>query len=265
MQHRLHVIGNAQSDEEYGEFIERCDDLHAELTKERGKNHYSFAELEENDAEVKKLKSWLSRIQTRDFFRFARTKGSGRFRRRGKGFFPLRNRSYESGSRARKMPERSEESLESAEVRAKTGQPEWAGSLPWLGLQERQRSAVWRVLPPIAVGHALSVGVIVALVAVIHATIPYQETSSDCGGSQFGLLVRTPRKRSFRLFAPARGRCTGDFLRSNRVVASGATFRVSADLLTSLRPSDNDRTIERSRENSLHQSPLTENAPAVSI
>ena len=52
-----------------------------------------------------------------------------------------------------------------------------------LGLQERQRSAVWRVLPPIAVGHALSVGVIVALVAVIHATIPYQETSSDCGGS----------------------------------------------------------------------------------
>lgn len=123
---------NAQSNEEYGEFIERCDDLHAELTKERGKNHYSFAELEENDAEVKKLKSWLSRIQTRDFFRFARTKGSGRFRRRGKGFFPLRNRSYESGSRARKMPERSEESLESAEVRAKTGQPEWAGSLPWL-------------------------------------------------------------------------------------------------------------------------------------
>ena len=59
---------NAQSDEEYREFIERCDDLHAELTKERGKNHYSFAELEENDAEVKKLRSWLSRIQTRDFF-----------------------------------------------------------------------------------------------------------------------------------------------------------------------------------------------------
>ena len=58
------------------------------------------------------------------------------------------------------------------------------------------------------------------------------------GFSQFGLLVGTPRKRSFRLFAPARGRCTGDFLRSNRVVASGATFRVSADLLTSPRPSD---------------------------
>ena len=43
-----------------------------------------------------------------------------------------------------------------------------------LGLQEQRRSAVWRALPPIAVGHALSVGLIVALVALIHASIPYQ-------------------------------------------------------------------------------------------
>jgi hypothetical protein len=41
-----------------------------------------------------------------------------------------------------------------------------------LGLQEQRRSAVWRALPPIAVGHAVSVGLIVALVALIHATIP---------------------------------------------------------------------------------------------
>ena len=43
-----------------------------------------------------------------------------------------------------------------------------------LGLQEQRRSAVWSALPPIAVGHALSVGLIVALVALIHASIPYQ-------------------------------------------------------------------------------------------
>ena len=43
-----------------------------------------------------------------------------------------------------------------------------------LGLQERQRSAVWRALPPIAVGHALSVGLIVALVALVHASISYE-------------------------------------------------------------------------------------------
>ncbi len=43
-----------------------------------------------------------------------------------------------------------------------------------LGLQEQRRSAVWNALPPIAVGHALSVGLVVALIALIHASIPYQ-------------------------------------------------------------------------------------------
>lgn len=43
-----------------------------------------------------------------------------------------------------------------------------------LGLQEQRRAAVWNALPPIAVGHALSVGLVVALVALIHASIPYQ-------------------------------------------------------------------------------------------
>src|SRR5437588_6937492 len=36
-----------------------------------------------------------------------------------------------------------------------------------LGLQERQRKAVLSALPPIALGHALSVGLIVALVGVL--------------------------------------------------------------------------------------------------
>ena len=43
-----------------------------------------------------------------------------------------------------------------------------------LGLQEQRRSAVWNALPPIAVGHALSVGLVFALVALIHASIPYR-------------------------------------------------------------------------------------------
>jgi hypothetical protein len=43
-----------------------------------------------------------------------------------------------------------------------------------LGLQEQRRSAVWHALPPIAVGHALSVGLVVVLVALIHASIPYE-------------------------------------------------------------------------------------------
>ena len=43
-----------------------------------------------------------------------------------------------------------------------------------LGLQEQRRSAVWSALPPIAVGHALSVGLVVALVVVIRASISYE-------------------------------------------------------------------------------------------
>jgi hypothetical protein len=41
-----------------------------------------------------------------------------------------------------------------------------------LGLQERCRMAVWKALPPIAFGHALSVGAVIALVALLHASIP---------------------------------------------------------------------------------------------
>ena len=48
------------------------------------------------------------------------------------------------------------------------------------GLQEQRRSAVWNALPPIAVGHALSAGLVVALVALIHASI----FSHACVGSQ---------------------------------------------------------------------------------
>lgn len=46
-----------------------------------------------------------------------------------------------------------------------------------LGLQEQRRSAVWRALPPIAVGHALSVGLIVALAAAIHQNIGHDALS----------------------------------------------------------------------------------------
>lgn len=53
-------------DEEYAELIERCQGLLAELEKETKKKKFTFAELEENEDELKKLESWLSRIQIRD-------------------------------------------------------------------------------------------------------------------------------------------------------------------------------------------------------
>lgn len=58
-----------QAEEEYQEFLGRCKDFHEELAYERKKDHYSFAELEENEAELGKLRAWLQAIAQRDFFR----------------------------------------------------------------------------------------------------------------------------------------------------------------------------------------------------
>jgi hypothetical protein len=58
----------AQMDDEYGEFLEQCGEFHAELAKERAKRHLTFGELEENDVDLNKLKSWLPKLYARDFF-----------------------------------------------------------------------------------------------------------------------------------------------------------------------------------------------------
>jgi hypothetical protein len=41
-----------------------------------------------------------------------------------------------------------------------------------LGLQEQKRAAVLRALPPIALGHALSIGIIIALVLLARISVP---------------------------------------------------------------------------------------------
>jgi hypothetical protein len=58
-----------QADEEYQEFLGQCRDFHEELAKERKACHFTFAELEENEVELAKLRSWLPKIHQRDFFR----------------------------------------------------------------------------------------------------------------------------------------------------------------------------------------------------
>lgn len=58
----------AQMEDEYGEFLEQCGEFHAELAKEREKRHLTYGELEENDADLSKLKSWLPKLFLRDFF-----------------------------------------------------------------------------------------------------------------------------------------------------------------------------------------------------
>ncbi|HWR23518.1 MAG TPA: Chromate resistance protein ChrB [Feifaniaceae bacterium] len=55
-------------DDEYRELLEQCDDLIRELEKESGLGKFSFAELEENEAEFQKLDDWHQRIMRRDFY-----------------------------------------------------------------------------------------------------------------------------------------------------------------------------------------------------
>ena len=43
-----------------------------------------------------------------------------------------------------------------------------------LGLQEQRRAAVFRALPPIALGHALSIGIIIAVVLLARVTVPHR-------------------------------------------------------------------------------------------
>jgi len=64
------VVGRfkADRDEEYGEFLDKCKDFEAEIAKETAAEHFTYAELEENDVDLKKLQSWLEKIQKLDFY-----------------------------------------------------------------------------------------------------------------------------------------------------------------------------------------------------
>jgi hypothetical protein len=53
--------------EEYAELKEQCADFLAEIEKETKRQNFSFAEFEENEADLEKLALWFGRVQQRDF------------------------------------------------------------------------------------------------------------------------------------------------------------------------------------------------------
>lgn len=59
---------NAARDAEYEEIIDRCEDFLRQVRKEYDERHFTYAELEENDVDLAKLKGWLDRIRKRDVF-----------------------------------------------------------------------------------------------------------------------------------------------------------------------------------------------------
>jgi len=57
---------NRARDDEYVEIIGRCRDFEAEIESEIASQHLTYAELEENDEDLVKLKAWLAKVQERD-------------------------------------------------------------------------------------------------------------------------------------------------------------------------------------------------------
>src|SRR3546814_100196 len=58
----------ADRDEQYEEFLDKCKDFEDEIAKEVAANHFTYAEVEENDADRKKLQHWLEKIRKLDFY-----------------------------------------------------------------------------------------------------------------------------------------------------------------------------------------------------
>jgi hypothetical protein len=59
---------NKARDEEYKEFLGKCEDFFGEIEKETARENFSFGELEENEEEFNKLAEWFKKIAVRDFF-----------------------------------------------------------------------------------------------------------------------------------------------------------------------------------------------------
>ena len=64
----VHAAFQAARDDEYEEIVDRCEDFLAQVKKEHVANHYTYAELEENEVDLDKLQKWFARVRERDVF-----------------------------------------------------------------------------------------------------------------------------------------------------------------------------------------------------
>lgn len=64
----LHEQFNTARDIEYGEVLERLPSLSAELASERAKGRTTYAEVEESEADLDRFRSWMAKIERRDYF-----------------------------------------------------------------------------------------------------------------------------------------------------------------------------------------------------
>lgn len=59
---------NAARDEEYTEIVSRCQGFLAEIVRETVARHFTYAELEENEEDLVKLRGWFDKVKARDRF-----------------------------------------------------------------------------------------------------------------------------------------------------------------------------------------------------
>jgi hypothetical protein len=58
----------AARDDEYEEIVDKCQDFLGQVEKEYRADHFTFAELEENEEDLVKLRNWLAKVTNRDVF-----------------------------------------------------------------------------------------------------------------------------------------------------------------------------------------------------
>jgi hypothetical protein len=58
----------AARNDEYEEIVDRCQDFLAQVQKEYTARHFTWAELEENEVDLVKLRTWFAKVADRDAF-----------------------------------------------------------------------------------------------------------------------------------------------------------------------------------------------------
>ena len=64
----VHGAFQAARNDEYEEITDRCQDFLAQVKKEYAASHFTYAELEENEVDLVKLRGWFAKVRKRDAF-----------------------------------------------------------------------------------------------------------------------------------------------------------------------------------------------------
>jgi hypothetical protein len=64
----VHNAFQAARNDEYEEIVDKCQDFLQQVQKEYTANHFTYAELEENEVDLVKLRGWFAKVRDRDAF-----------------------------------------------------------------------------------------------------------------------------------------------------------------------------------------------------